>query len=648
MDGEQLGLEFESVEIKDAAQLWRFLNTGAGLDLKYYDKQMLDSEDPDLNLYSLLGIKCDLPSVEENLKAAGVTLEHMLVNLLTAFHPYSMMINEICRFFDKYEIKYADQNIRMEFDFGSVTEDMRFDLENFREIARNYHLIESQSFAYEIRLLQLNDLDDIFPHNGSVTILNEAANSWIDSYISDGEDAVFTAPDIETPVTGHPDIDRNLEIILNIWRSFVNQCIVNGGTLKALEQAANWPEDRVSIESDENVINDVRLLCQASLDHWAKNFLIRFFGKIEEIEALEDQERIKSFNVLSDQLQKFVASLKRVSVTGSQEMLTEQLKDILNLPVWKFRYELYAAWLLTKIDQAFDRYEVMLHHTNGKLSLPFKATRIATVESMEGDFELWSEVRSPLENPTGGKRNSAIQPDYRIFFSTDEQTPENHFAVVEVKQYKTYHKTNFTQAMDDYAAGLPTAKIFLVNYGPVKDSMDLKFPERCTYMGQIRPDESGAEDFVRNLEEILPAAEQDGIINYLDSLQLELYFGCPIDEIYVDISESLNHPEYKLFLKEVLKGVMKRHDIAKLSAVDCIERHRWPSPDENALEELTALDYWSSTYFEEIISGVNGRKLIVTDCDGYNMCVKNNCLIGGCLIFERGQVTFKTLGQDMW
>lgn len=650
MEEDQFGADQGKPEITDAVQLWRLMKTKAGLDLQYYDKQMLDSEDPDLNLYSLLGIKCDKPSVEENMQVAGVTLEHLLQVLLNAFHPYSMMINEICRFFAKYEIKYADQNIRMEFDFESLTEDMQFDLENFREIARNYHSIEVESSAYEIRLLQINQLNDIFPVKATGVIGNESANRWIESYEGAGNDAVFTFPNVETPETGHPDLDRNLAIILNIWRSFVRRCMAYGGTLTDLEEAANWPKDRVSIESDVNVLDDVKFLCQASLNHWAKFFLIRFFGTIEEIDELGEQERNFRFNKLSDQLGHFVSSLNRVAVTVSEEVLAEQLQDILNLPVWKFRYELYAAWVLAKIDQAFDGHNVMLHHANGKLSLPFKGTKIATMESKQGDFELWSELKSPLENPSSKKRKAAIQPDYRIFFSEDEDVPANHFAAVEVKQYRKSNKRNFTEAMDDYARGLPKADIFLVNYGPVKDNIVLQFPERCTYMGQIRPDNEGGGKFVKNLQKVLPLPKDPPprLEEYLKHALHYLFLDCPFDEIYVDVSGSLNKEHYKRFLRAAVSPLLAGGRIKKLVAVDHSLKYGWEYPVETALDELTAMQFTGGTGFWDSIKGLGCIKLVITDKYGYNDCVRGNNLIGGCLVYDKHKVDFIPIIQDMW
>ncbi|MDW8848919.1 hypothetical protein SD960_02350 [Flavobacterium sp. MMLR14_040] len=648
MDHEELGSKIGTTEINDAAQLWEFLKSSAGLDLKYYDKQMLDSYDPDLNLYSLLGISCDLPSVEENLAAGQVTLERLLEVLLTAFHPYSRMMNEICRFFAKYEIKYADENIKMEFDFDSLTEDMRFDLESFREMVNKYHLIEVQISAYEITASQINELYGILRLTGSASIKNVAAKMWTDSYIDEKSGAVFKAPDLKTPITGHPDLDRSLEILMSIWRSFVNNCLEHGRSLEDLKKAANWNEDRGALEQNVNVLTDIRLLCRISLDHWAKFFIVQVFSTIEEIEQLDAEERNLRFNGLSDILNAFVLNLNRVTVTVPEKKVTEQLKDILNLPVWKFRYELYAAWILTKIDKSFDGYQVMLHHKNGKLSLPFKANLIATIKSAEGDFELWSEVRSALANPSGSKRKAAIQPDYRIFFSADDDTPENHFVAIEVKQYRNSNKKNFSEAMNDYARGLPKAEIFLVNYGPVKDNMYLEFPERCTYMGQIRPDDLGSDIFEEKLLAVLPLPDIEGLEHYLDSSVLAPYLGCPVDEIYVDISASLESPDYKSFLKVVLNELLRRRKIVKVAAVDSAERYLWKNPNQSAVEQLTDIEFKGSTDFTEIIRGVSRKKLIITDLDGYRICVRNNVLIGGCLIYHDKKVDFQPLSSDLW
>lgn len=650
MSEKELKSKIKNVEINDAAQLWKFLESEGGINTSFYDKELFRSDDPDLNLYTLLGIAGDSPSVAENLSEGQVSLEHFLEVLLTAFHPYSLMMSEICLFFAKYEIKYAKENITMEFDFDAVGEELKFNLQNFREVLRKHHFVEIQRSVYDISLEQISRLNSIFNLPGHITIENESAKAWLNSYFDPELGAVFNEPNVEVPITGHSDLDKSLEILMSIWGSFVNCCRIHGRTLDDLIIAASNLDDDTPTDWNSDILGDVNLLCKTALDHWPKFFIERLFKSIQEIDRFYPEARNERFNELSEELKEFISQLTMNTVIVHQTVVVDQLLDILSLPVWKFRYELYAAWILTKIDMAFDGYEVMLNHDKGSLPLGFKERHISTIQTAEGEIELWCEVRSALDNPSSSKRKAAIQPDYRIFFNGEIEFPEKHLAAVEVKQYRYPSRKNFSEALNDYAMGLPQAAIFLVNYGPVRDNLPLVFPDRCSYMGQIRPDGDDPDKFVRALSAVLPVATpmEERPEHYLDESQLVLFFGCPIEQVYVDISESLDSPEYKLFLRTILKDLLNRKAIVKLSAVDSIERYQWKNPDLTSLEELTELDFTGGTYFGDIINGLRQKLLIITDTDGYRDCVRNSILIGGCLIYDEGTVQFKAINADLW
>lgn len=636
----------ENFVIKDASQLWKYLQTNGGVDIKYYDNEIFNSEDPHKNLYTLLDIPHEFENLEKNLTAKHITIERFLVVLLTLLHPYSQMMAELCSFFEKYEIKYSKENMAVKFNFDIArTDSLGFNLEHFREVLKQYQTIEENVFSYKINIDQLWDLCDIFNVDNFQEISNTEVNHWLKSYRHTDYNGVFNLPDIPAPATGHMALDSNLIIVMDIWRSFVNSCRSYGISRQTFRDA-NGTGMNAAFDRKANVLADGYMLFHAEGDHWPYTFLLKLNNKIREIMLWNFGLRNAALEELSLTVDQFVNSLDKSITPMPRKELAEKVLDLLSLPVWKHRYELYSTWILTAIDKAFEGYDVELHHSEGRMELLFKETHIATIKTSKGDLELWSEVRSPLLNPSSKKRAGNIQPDYRIFHSGDLSLSEKHLLAVEAKQYRKGGKKNFREALNDYAAGLPTAFIFLVNYGPFGGAMDLDFPDRSRYLGQIKPDTEEALGFITLLSKILPKPA-DKILDLKDygsDNSAQLFFqDINITEIYVDISGSLDNEEYKTFLSNTLNILILSGEIKKLYAVNWRICEEWTQPDEYSIEKLSSLVFKGWTDFTNLISGSSENILIITDADGYDNCIDKKITSGYSIIYNEGHVVFKNM-----
>ncbi|MCP2027403.1 hypothetical protein L1276_002560 [Flavobacterium sp. HSC-32F16] len=633
----------EQTIIKDAAQLWRFLEQGAGVDTKYYDKEIFNSKDPDLNLYSLLGIKSTYGSVEENLVAGGVSTEAFLQVLLKAFQPYSLMMVEVCAFFEKYQAKYSAENIKIQFNFDKELSDVGFNLEHFRQTLHHFQVLERELTVYEITANQISKLNRILTYDSGITIENALARDWMRAHRPNGRTAVFNKPDVGAPVTGHDELDHYLAVLMDIWHSFVNSCRQYGHTLDDLENAAGG---RGETDRDKNVLNDVKLLRQQAQDYWPEFFLGRLFGRVQEIKKMHDGNRKMQLNLLCNDLKKIVSSLGKNTVTIKEKKSVKELLNLLSLPVWRKRHELYSTWILTRIDKAFEGCQVELHHQEGRLALGFKQAHILSIETRDEILELWCEVRSPLENPSSEKRKEAVQPDYRILPAGSVASPEKHIAAVEVKQHKSTSRKNFLEALNDYAVALPNALIVLANYGPVSKHLPLVFPQRSIYMGKIRPDGDNAYKLTERLSALISKPEQENadVRDYLDAQQQALFLSSEIDEIFVDISGSLNNQAYRAFLVAMLCGRAIKGGLKKIAAVNTELRKEWNSPDPSALKELTAMEFSGDTRFDKLVPKNSPKSMIITDKQGYIECVQKRVTAGCCLIYSNGKAEFKKIG----
>jgi hypothetical protein len=180
------------------------------------------------------------------------------------------------------------------------------------------------------------------------------------------------------------------------------------------------------------------------------------------------------------------------------EVQIEILDDVLSLPVWQRRHELYAVWVASLITRTLGPLGVDFHCPGGVLSFPFKATHLASIgDPPAARPELWSELRTPAVEPTG-KRVSSVQPDYRLRRPpecADGGSVAADVLVIECKQYRRSSTRNFADALTDYGKASATAEILLSNYGPVsprvRAAIAPEVVERCHPIGQVHPGGAG-------------------------------------------------------------------------------------------------------------------------------------------------------------
>jgi hypothetical protein len=190
------------------------------------------------------------------------------------------------------------------------------------------------------------------------------------------------------------------------------------------------------------------------------------------------------------------------------ETLVRDVTDLLSLPSWGKRHELYAAWISTQLDQALavDRAEFRV--VDGALKFPFKATLLAEVAAAGGAYELWCEMRTDLVDPDSRERLRGIQPDYRML-RREPTGAETTVLAVEVKQYRSSAAGRHGTVLARYAAGLPDATVLLVGHGPLGKTVRGKVPvadrSRTAVFEDVRPGrphESAA--FRAEIERLLP------------------------------------------------------------------------------------------------------------------------------------------------
>lgn len=150
------------------------------------------------------------------------------------------------------------------------------------------------------------------------------------------------------------------------------------------------------------------VLARLENDHFARGVVLAAYTAVEQMERSGASDAADDLaNALAELIKHYPPTIAQVQVA------VETLQDILNLPVFKHRYDLYGAWVFTQLVAAWPP-GAELRVVDGVLRFPFKATVLAELLDTEPPACIVCELRTPLANPKGKSRKAAIQPDYSV------------------------------------------------------------------------------------------------------------------------------------------------------------------------------------------------------------------------------------------
>ncbi|HTZ45297.1 MAG TPA: hypothetical protein VMB79_15665 [Jatrophihabitans sp.] len=176
----------------------------------------------------------------------------------------------------------------------------------------------------------------------------------------------------------------------------------------------------------------------------------------------------------------------------TERSAADRLLELLSLPLWKHRYDLYSNWVASRVLAALADQEPIVHCADGTLVFAFSGTHLATLAGLRPRTHLWLELKSPAgEFLRGAGRSKNVQPD--IALRQDPLTAGRNPLIVECKQYARANHAAFADALTDYASAHPGAQVVLVNYGPgnpasVRGRVEASLVARTSFLPELRPD----------------------------------------------------------------------------------------------------------------------------------------------------------------
>jgi hypothetical protein len=472
--------------------LWDSLVAIAGLDPNSdYDRELRDKVGRALKL----GWGSD---IGEEIARAGVGPTEVLVAVLGALQPWAEMMRDLIELMRGCGANRTRTQLRADVDIAAASEQLELDLGKFVESVEIYEEVADAAQAVTSWPADaVQELWEILPNLSAEErlALRPEVIHWLDEYQPAESNGLPEVPWPNAlpsaPTCADPELDRALKAAWSAWEVLAKTAAENSSSRRDL-----YEKGQKSQQEEEHDLQHEGLPTAAWIaarDH--DRLLGALLEGLDDVARRVRVEREPGWEWFGTKQspQDLIDLVDRLPVTARRENLLKRVRDLLSLPTWKQRYDLYSNWVFTVIVGTLAEVaEVKVHHAEGFIDFGFKATKMATVAEL--DLTVYCELRSDLIG-TSEKRKDGVQPDYSILHGDPANPARSSVFEIECKQYKSAGKQNFVAALRDYARSRPKANVVLVNYGPVSDrvsegiigAVDIEVRDRCEVIGDLRP-----------------------------------------------------------------------------------------------------------------------------------------------------------------
>lgn len=448
-------------------------------------------------------------SLERELRAAPPSAEAFLEVFFGALKPFSQMLRDVLGMFEEAGARRSDENLRIAFDFDKASSALVLSIKEFREVEAFFrHVVRAiveRGWNSDTLFSLSRDVENVFEPLGvrdvqrrfdaSSRVRDPRVRGWIER---NARPSWLPFPGF--PRSGDVALDKAVRMAEGLIHDMIAEVSRLGSTYREFADRLSelpWEDqEEPNAESPPNDIGDDRprrAFVVAAHDYWPNSFAETVCLAIEAVVDHKDDERAEAGAHLAAAIHTGFERPPRLERT--RVSLEQDFRDLVNLPIWKRRHELYSVWVAGRIADAMQELSWEWRPDGDTLRFSFCGVELATVRSGDGSTHIfWTEKRTALEGGgLFGRRH--IQPDYRIM-TVPTHRKDATSLVVECKQYRKWGKKNFGAALDDYAKGCPKAPVILVNYGPTDPSIlklvDASRRDRTFLVGNFRPGEDAA------------------------------------------------------------------------------------------------------------------------------------------------------------
>ena len=506
--------------------LWRHLQVSAGLELRLKSGRAGRDADVEAALRSALAVPKAASSLDDWLAADAasspplISTERLLVGILESQRGFGQMMRDILELLDLAGARRASRYLSVEFKFDDVSGPIRATLDEFREqVQRTTRLLEDRP--------ELPNPDLMWEISGALDEFRPTHH----------KDLPADFPPVE-PVapTGHAGLDAQLATVADIVTGFRRVFREHGETRSQVAAVAHRLGGQGQAEGTAVLTRQLF----AAHDYWDASLLQN---------AYELGARARSGSIdLSQAHEKLLRVLSQVRWSQAWvEATLNDLLDILTLPTWRKRHELYSVWVGTRMLEVISRHAsgMYFHAVDGVLSFAFGGSRLASFDAGGEQFDVWAELRSDLVG-SSAKRKRGIQPDFRVVRSQISQSNNARTTyVLECKHYLDSGVSNFTAAADDYSRSCPEAIVHVVNHGSVDNAaLQLKLPPlsqgRVRFIGDATPlVEEKTQVLSTAIREVLFPGAIQNIVKLQAELAVPVPHSGPVAYVQLDWDDSL-------------------------------------------------------------------------------------------------------------
>jgi hypothetical protein len=463
--------------VESSAELWRQLVRRGDLQDKGRDRELVRELADRLQLPTVVGMAEAL---------ATVPLEQFVVEFFRIAEPFAAMWQDLLALFERAAATTGSQQLDIRYDFGGPDPALDFDLNSFRSLVGR--VVELMSPFDLRRAVDQRVLWNIYDAFGDRRLDDGADAGWRE--VAAAARSLRAEP-FPTSLPSRPrSNDARLDGMLGELWILAGLVLEDLRTVFGHHGGYQQPPDRLGDVPSGMPIEVLRI---TESDYWL-SFLLEATARAVPAGPTDlDRAVDGGLQAIADRLDAALEPLRNAdpSLRSPQRVLEE----LLSLPLWQHRYDLYSNWVATRIVEALEDAGPIIHSARQRLDFSFSGTHLATFDRLGPRAHLWCEFRAPLLGESAGTRKANIQPD--ITLRQDPLTARLNPLVVECKQYAKPAYKSFAAALTDYAQGHSGATVILVNYGPgeqatVLDKVPPELRPRTAFVPMLRPGSSVA------------------------------------------------------------------------------------------------------------------------------------------------------------
>ncbi len=455
--------------VTSPAALWQVFCERGGLELRLKNGQPGRDADIEVALRETLAVPRSARSLgswlsmDAAMPQPKVRIENFLVALLKGQEDFARMMQDILATLVAANAPGARHSLSIAFKFWEADDPLVQTLEQFRaSVVRTQELLERRPLLPDSRAMWQvwRNLQKVSPGGNN------------------SRSSLFPHVPV-VPAVGDPELDRKLAQIALL-------------VVDVQELWQRYGADRLQVVNAAHAMGgqanlDVRLRQQlyAASDYWD----CQVIDSLQRLPARITSTEL-SLQTAQNELDTALSHLEWGDAWV--ERTVHELLDILALPAWQRRHELYSVWVGTKLLEIVRAAEpsTRFNPVDGVLSFAFGGSKLATYERLGQEYEIWAELRSTLAG-TSPKRKTGIQPDFRVVQAGLSDAGDRTVYVLECKHYLRSNKLNFTTAAKDYARSCPRAVVHVVNHGPADDaalcaSLPLELQSAVRFIGDVK------------------------------------------------------------------------------------------------------------------------------------------------------------------